>query len=95
MTQIINEKICAICGIFDKLFWLWLVQVRILNMEFERWIRKHWYIPLTIIFFSAATLQFISDTFGISFLGRFGAVIGILVAWMISYVLYKQRGYNE
>lgn len=64
-------------------------------MNFEQWVRKRWYIPLVIIFFSAGTLQFISDTSGIAFLGQFGAVIGVLIAWIISYVLYQQQKHDK
>lgn len=64
-------------------------------MSFEQWVRRRWYIPVVIIFFTTATLQFLSDTYGLELLGRLGAVIGVLVAWSLSYVLYKAENKSE
>lgn len=64
-------------------------------MSFEQWIRKRWYIPLVIVFLATATLQFLSDTYGIESLGRLGAVIGVLIAWGLSYLLYKAENKSE
>jgi predicted MFS family arabinose efflux permease len=58
-------------------------------MSFEQWIRKKWYIPFLIIFLVGATLQFVGDTYGLGVLGRFGTIVGVFVAWGISYILYK------
>lgn len=64
-------------------------------MNFEQWARKRWYIPVIIVALTAAILQFISDTYGLEPLGRLGAVIGVLVAWGLSYMIYKLGSRNE
>jgi F0F1-type ATP synthase assembly protein I len=63
-------------------------------MKFEQWIRKSWYVPLIVVFFATAVIQFIGDSYGISFFAKFSAVVGILIALPISYFIYKAQ-YTE